>query len=136
MGTESKTEEWSESVTVTVQQGWSLDGNAGSASISSTIGHKTANTYSNEWSTSTEHDFSVSFGKEDVGKAAWQFRFSPKDSCGHTEETLTKEFALPENAAREPCCVPGYATDAPAYKTCTSQDVMVKGGLAAGCSVA
>jgi hypothetical protein len=134
--TESKTREWSESVTRKVTKGWELEGTSGKISVGTTIGHQTSQGYSDEWSVSSEYDFTITWSKDDVGKSAWQFHFNTVDSCGHSEETLTHEYALTESAAREPCCVPGYSTDAPMYLTCLSQDAMVKDGAERGCKLA
>jgi len=133
---ESKTEEWSRSVTETVSSGFDLEGISGSVEISGTWAQSTSQTYSSEWSTNNEFDFSVSWGSEDVGKMSWQFNFAPQDSCGHTELSLTKEKALTEGRWRPPCCLPGYSTDAPFYSKCHSGSVMIANGARYGCTVA
>ena len=133
---QSKTESWSNSVTISVAAGWSFMGGGAAVEVDTTIAHRTSSSYTDEWSESTEHDFSVTFGSSDVGKAAWQFQFTPiVDSCGHKETTLVKEFALTKYAAQEPCCIPGYSTDAPAYTTCVSAEAMIKNGAALGCKI-
>lgn len=131
----TKTQAWDESVTTTVSQGFSLVGNGGSVQISGTVAHQTSQTFQSEWGTSDTQEFDVTFDKSDVGKAAWQFVFSPTDSCGNAVTSLTKEFALTEGQFRQPCCVPGWATDAPAYKSCSTQDAMIANGEAEGCKV-
>lgn len=124
----SKTEEWSSSVTRTVNTGFELEGISASTEISSTIGHSTSNTYSQEWTTNDEHAFTVTWGPNAVGLNAWQFIFAPYDSCGYTEQSKTQQYALTEGAWRPPCCLPGYATDAPSYSKCHSADVMIPDG--------
>jgi len=96
----------------------------------------TSRSYSSEWTMDEEVEFSVAWGAEAVGKMSWQFNFSPFDSCGNTELSLTKEKALTEGRWRPPCCLPGYSTDAPFYTKCWSAEVMVPDGLSYGCSVA
>jgi len=133
--TRTKTEEWEESVTATVSQGWSLFGNDGSVEISGTIAHSTSEGYSSEWSTSESEEFQVEFKEDAVGKVTWQFVFSPADSCGNRLNSVTKEYALTEGMWRPPCCVPGWSVDAPVYKTCHSREAMVKNGEALGCII-
>merc|ERR1712232_245093 len=49
---------------------------------------------------------------------------------GNNEEMIsTKEFAFTEGAFRAPCCLPGWALDAPAYTRCMA------GGLIANLSL-
>lgn len=133
---ESKTEDWSESVSAKVSQSWSLFGAEGSVEITGTYAHQTSSTYSSEWTTSDEHTFEITWSEEQVGKQSWQFVFFTSDSCQHEEQTLVQDFAVTEGAWRPPCCVPGFATDMPAYTTCHSADVMVRGGQQHGCKVA
>jgi hypothetical protein len=130
---ESQTETWSNSVTITVSEGFELEGEKSSIQVATTISHAVAQAYSNEWSESTQQTWGISFGDSAVGKAAWQFKFEETDSCGHVENTLIREYALTPDAATPPCCVPGYTHDAPAYTRCTSQDALVPG--VGGCSV-
>jgi hypothetical protein len=130
---ESKSEEWSQTVTAQVGATWSLLGAEGSVSITKEVAHETSQSYQDEWSVNDQQTFSITWGKEDVGKQAWQFVFYPTDSCGHTEETLVKNYALTEGAFRMPCCAPGYGIDMPFYTTCFSKDVMVPG--VQGCKV-
>lgn len=131
---ESKTEEWSKSVSISVSEGFELDGESSSIKVDTSISHKVSQTYTNEWSVNDEVDFSVAFGSSDVGRAAWQFVFDEHDTCSHSERTVTREFALTATAASMPCCIPGYATDAPHYKTCVSHRAVVPG--AHDCTVA
>lgn len=133
---QSKTESWSSSMTTEVQAGFEFEGFSESVKVSQTVGRALATAYSTEWTTSSTHSFEVDFTEKDRGKVAWQFRFEPHDSCDHTEDTLTKEFAITANAGVEPCCLPGYATDIPNYSVCTEQAAMVPGGSRHHCRVA
>ena len=134
--TESKTTDWSESVSATVSQGWELFGSEGSVSITSTFSRSESQSYSYSWSSSTTEEYDITWSKSAVGKAAWQFDFIATDSCQHKETAHVKEFALTDGQWSPPCCAPGYATDAPQYKTCHSKEVMVAGGEKLGCKVA
>jgi len=87
---ESKTEKWSESVSATVQQGWSLYGADGSISITGSYAHETSISYSSAWTINTEQDYQITWGEDNVGKTSWQFQFEPTDSCQHVENTLVK----------------------------------------------
>lgn len=133
---ESKTEDWKESVSVKVSQDWTLFGNAGSVEITGTIAHDTSETYASSWSTTSSHSYEVDYTSDMIGKQAWQFQFSPSDSCGHTETGDVPAMAITAGAFQPPCCVPGYATDAPTYKVCHSADSMIYNGATFGCSVA
>jgi len=132
----TQTKQWSESVTTTVAQKWSLWGQEGSITISGQIAHATSSSYSHTFSTTTEQEWTVHFNEHAVGKAVWQFQFTTRDSCTHVVDTRVKEYAITENRIRPPCCVPGYSTDAPKYRTCTSKEAMVPDGARHGCKVA
>lgn len=133
---ESETESWSNSVTKSVNLGFSFKGVTGGVDISGTISHEISLSYSYSWSTTTSDTYQVDFDKSMIGKQPWQFQFTPYDSCGHAEVSAAKALAITEGAYQPPCCLPGYAKDAPAYKTCVSADAMIPNGTAYGCTVA
>jgi len=138
---ESKTEQWGHSVSATTAVAWifEFDGNPviGGGVISGTAAWETSKRYSDEWSTSETHSFTVSFpkSKEYQGKAVWQFQFAITDSCRHIETSLTREYALTQTREQQPCCIPGFTADAPWYTTCLSAESMIKNGTALGCKV-
>jgi len=132
---ESKTETWSESVTLTVSGGFNYDGGDLHASVSGTISHSIAQTYSDTWSTSKEESFSVVFPEKDTGMSVWQFQFNITDTCKHVEQTKTAEYALTPNWQHVPCCLPGYGADMPFYTTCISAESMAPDGESRGCKV-
>lgn len=132
---ESKTEEWTESMSVSVDAGFKFLGMGTEITITGGFAHSTSSTHQDEWSITEEEDFSITFDEAYWGKAAWQFIFSEFDTCLHQENTLTREFAVTANAMDEPCCLPGYAADAPKYKVCLSEKVMLPNGKEHGCSV-
>lgn len=101
---ESKTKEWSQSVTRTVSKGFKF----GSASVSNEISHSTSKSYSNEWSSNTLASYTVTFKDTDRGKQLWQYIIKIKDDCSHAEQTLTKDWALTAGKWQKPCCPPGY----------------------------
>lgn len=132
---ESKTSSWSKSVTLTVEQGWDLEGAEGKMSLETKNTKDISKTYENDWTDNEEFDFSLTWNEKQQGMSAWQFHFNIEDSCQHTEVTKTKEFAVTPNRLQMPCCVPGYAADAPYYTNCVSSDYLIPGGLERGCSV-
>jgi len=132
---ESKTETWDESMTISVSQSFGFLGMGGEITITGSLAHSTAREFQDEWSTTDEQEFSVTWDKSDIGKASWQFIWNEFDTCSHEEHTKTREFAVTANRLDEPCCLPGYATDAPHYKVCLSEEVMVANGKDHGCSV-
>merc|ERR1712127_810106 len=116
--TESKSKEWSQSVTTAVTSKFEF----GSVSVSNEIGHKTVDSYSNEWSSNSLSSYQVTFKDKDDGKQLWQYVINIKDDCTHTEETFTRDYALTAGKWQKPCCPPGYGgqghtTD---YQSCHS----------------
>lgn len=101
---ESKTQSWSKSVTKTVSGGFSF----AKVTASKTIGSGTSQTYSDEWSANTEVSYSVTFPAEDAGLQLWQYVINIEDSCGHTEQTKTTDYALTAGRYQKPCCPAGY----------------------------
>jgi len=132
----TSTDDWKHSVSVKVSQGWEFLGEGGSVEITGTVAHETSTSCSSVWSEVDSHTFDVQYLSDDLGKQPWQFQFSPSDTCGNTVTSNAQTLAITEGSFRPPCCAPGCATDAPAYRTCHSQDSMISGGEAFGCIVA
>jgi hypothetical protein len=134
---ETKTEDWKQSVTETVSAGFSFE-NVGGASveISGTIAHETSTALSSAWTEDDSNTYEVKYRAEDIGKQPWQFIFAPSDSCGNTVRSAAQSLAITDGAWEEPCCLPSYADDAPYSRICHSQDAMIAGGLDKGCKVA
>lgn len=128
---ESHTSDWSISVSSQVSAGLKV---GPSAKVSTQISHHVSQTYEREWTDLEQHDFTVHFTSEYVGKQSWQFVFTTHDNCNRKTDSLTREFATTEGQWRVPCCLPGYAIDAPAYTQCYSRDALISSG--ANCSVA
>jgi hypothetical protein len=133
--TESKSDEWSMSATRTVTRGFKFEEFSAESKIESSISRSISNSYSSEWGVNDEYDWTIQWSQSDIGKTAWQFQFAFTDTCNHEETTRAQEFAVTEGAFRPPCCLPGYATDAPAYLTCVSKDYMIPNGDDYGCKV-
>jgi len=108
----------------------------GERSISTTISQTISSTFEHDFSVTQEETHTVDWTADQVGKVAWRFVFDIKDDCDYSENTMTQEFALTPNADIQPCCLPGYATDAPSYMTCVNQDSMMANGEQFGCKVA
>jgi len=125
---ESKTDEWSESVSVAVDAGFKFLGVGVDTTVTTEFSHQFSQTYSNEWSTTDEHDFQVTWSEKDIGRASWQFVVNELDTCGHQEESLLREFAITPNRLSEPCCLPGYSFDAPYYTKCAKGAMLPKKG--------
>merc|ERR1719330_910237 len=60
---QSKTEQWSQSATTTVSEGFEFEGLSGGASVSSTIGHDFSDSYHSDWSIDEEHDWSMTWSE-------------------------------------------------------------------------
>jgi hypothetical protein len=120
---ESKTTEWSDSLTLAMSKGLLVKGLKMSAEISNSF----SRTYSSEWSVDTQQTFSVTFESKDVGKTVWRFQFDENDSCIHAEQTITQDFALTANAETPPCCLPGHFVNDNTYRNCISQEASLPG---------
>jgi len=131
----TKTEDWKESVTTKVKQGWKIKGEKGGVEITGEVAHETSKSYTSAWSEENSNTYEVKYDDKEKGKQPWQFQFSPTDSCGNTVKSSAQTLAITEGAFRPPCCVPGFATDAPYYKVCNSQETMISGGEEYGCTV-
>ena len=132
---ESMNQDWSKSVSIALEQGWKLLGGEGKASITGETSSATSKSYSDEFEESETETFEIVWTKDYVGLTSWQFRFESIDSCSHVESTLVREFALTPGTFSPPCCVPGFATDAPYYTTCFTSDSMIENGEEYGCKV-
>jgi len=137
---ESKTETWSQSVTISVSGGFQYSSPSGAGGdvqvqVSGTLSHSISEAYSDTWSTSTQETFSETFPANDTGMSVWQFHFNITDTCKHVEEAKTREYALTPNKLHPPCCLPGYGADAPFYTTCVTGESMAPGGKSRGCKV-
>lgn len=128
--TDSYTSDWSVSVTAEV----SADLIVASSKVSTEITAEVSQTYQREWTDTEQHEFTVHFTSDYVGKQSWQFVFTTHDNCNRDTDSLTREFAATEGIWRAPCCLPGYSIDAPAYTKCYSSDALISSGP--NCSVA
>ena len=131
---ESKTTEWSISMSAEAKGKLEVKGFGVSGSMSGEVGEKFTEKYSQEWSVNTEDDFTVHWNAEDIGKASWQFVVDMKDSCDHIERALLREFAVTPNREREPCCLPGYGVDMPYYTRCVSKEYLMPNAEKHGCT--
>lgn len=135
---ESKTESWSNSVTMTAKAGFKFsDGNTAGVEVSTTLSHKMTNSYSSEWMTSDTYKFSINWAEKYENMFSWQFYIIPTDSCGHIETTMLNQFAITEGAWQQPCCLPGYSADKDKahYQKCVSKESMIANGEKNNCEV-
>lgn len=133
---ETKTDDWKRSVTETIKDGWKFEGLEGGIEITGTWAHETSKSFTAAWSEDDSHKYTVKYTAQDRGKQPWQFQFSPRDSCGNTAISVAQSLAITEGAWRLPCCVPGFASDAPTYMVCHSKETMVYNGEKYGCKTA
>lgn len=138
---ESKTDTWAWSVTESVSAGFVHMcpgmgmGYGIGIQVTGETAHEISQAFRDEWSTHEEQEFKITWTEENVGMASWQFVFTHIDTCEQEENTATQEFALTSNAKDEPCCLPGFAVDAPSYKVCLSEAVMIPNWQEHGCSL-
>lgn len=124
---ESNREEWRLSATSSVRQGWKLLGVNSSVAISGSLAHQTSEAWSDAWEVGKDRSISLVHEATDTGKYAWKFVFTFTDSCGHTEHAILRDVAITAGAWQEPCCIPGFAMDAPYYRTCHIEKAMIPG---------
>jgi len=102
----SRTSQWSEAVTVKVKQGWKIGAGEGSVEVDSETSWGVAQTYSEQWGTSTTTKKTFQLGEGMV----WEWKFTSFDSCGYSI-TGGDYIVTTPSAAEPPCCLPGYAKE-------------------------
>lgn len=132
----TKTTTWSDEVSSTVKSSFQISGFGVTADVSAKVAVQTSDQYSEEWQMDDEEDFQVAFSQDDVGKFVWQFEFAVGDACESGANPLSKEYSLSAGAWDEPCCVPGFCTDAPACHSCHTAEYMLAGADQSYCKVA
>jgi hypothetical protein len=131
---ETATKEWSESAKMSLEEGLKVEGvGSETTTFSQEVTAAMSDSYSTEFSRTTQVERTYTFAEDDVTKQLWQFVMSPSDSCGHAASTDINEIALTKGRYEPPCCAPGWATDAPTYRTCKTQASMIN---ITGCQVA
>merc|ERR1739845_18305 len=125
---ETRTSEWAMSAKIAIEAGVEIKDTASySTKYSVELSRKISNAYSQEFAKTTQVKRTYEFPQQSVGKQLWQFVFYASDTCRHSEITDVDEFALTAGAFEPPCCIPGWATDAPTYRFCKNQESMIKG---------
>ena len=114
----STTKEWSSSMSTTVTAGFEAKGFGFSAEVSHEVAKQVGESVSAALTTTETHEIEYQYTDANIGQTLWQFVFKSRDSCSYEETVATKQFAFTEGAFREPCCLPGWALDAPAYTQC------------------
>lgn len=112
---ETKTEEWSSSVTTTVET--SLDAplpfgatGGGKTSVSNTISRSMANTFSEEWSSSETKEDTITIKHDDkIGLELWQWVFDIEDPMRNKVSAGTIAYAYTKTRREPPRCFPGYS---------------------------
>ena len=132
---ESFTDDWTASVAITMERGWSLYGAEGSTLITGEVARRSSNINSDYFEGSDPNTFLVVWSDKFVGLTSWQFRFESTDSCDHIESALVAGFAVTPGESSPPCCVPDFTLDPPYYTTCSSSDSMIENGEEYGCKV-
>jgi hypothetical protein len=116
----STSTEWSNSLTTSVSAGFEAKAFSFSAEVSQEVSKTVANSVTDSISTSQAHEIQFEYTDAHIGKTLWQFEFETMDSCYNEETISLREMAFTEGADpnHEPCCAPGWASDAPAYTQC------------------
>lgn len=88
------------------------------------------NSYQREWQAWEEIDYTISFDKSYQGKAMWQWQFSVTDSYGSVTTPKTIDYAITENRATPPLCLPGYDAEqgSVSYQQCTDAEHTLPSG--------
>lgn len=117
---ETKSKEWAESVSATLEAGFSV----GSASVTKSLARTIASSETKVWSTSTMESTTSHYDATAVGKHLWQFEYHVTDTCDNQVNSKTKHLALTRGKDYPPCCLPGYGSDTE-YSVCTRQDARI-----------
>jgi len=72
-----------------------------------------------------QQGFKIAFTESQVGKYVWQFHYEVDDSCHHHEIPFSKHYVLSDGLWEPPCCIPGYAVDAPFSRLCHSEEALI-----------
>lgn len=129
----SITDEWSRSVTSSVEAGFEVKG-AGSleSKVETTVSRSYANTYKQEWQVTEEEVFTITLGgigsNVDQGRTLWQWIFEITDPLGDVYFSKSRRYALTDGQEIPPRCQPGYAAGTSLdYQECTSPDRILPG---------
>lgn len=107
----SRTEKWSQAVSLTASLSGVVVGIAGSINLSASSSHSLEETTSGSWSQTTTENTSVEF-TQPAETCSWHWRTTITDSCGQ-KTADTKDFILTSGSSRgnSPCCLPGLEMD-------------------------
>lgn len=108
--TNTKTQEWAKSVTVSVGEGFNAIFVSGSVSISSTTSRSISQSYSSTFAETDETQFHDTF---DAG-TIWQWSWNITDECG-SSTVLGTDVVRTNGRYQPPCCLPGLAKDPTNY---------------------
>jgi len=115
----TKTEEWSKSVSATVEAGFEYPGGtSGSVSVTGELARQAAQEDSESWEKNEVESVTITFPAEDVGKDIWQFQYQVTDGCSNEVTAKTLHLAKKTGGKESPpCCLPGYCN--PPDGSCT-----------------
>jgi len=126
--TQSSSSEWSESLTVSVSEGFTYSGVSGSVEVSSAAARTQARSLETALQEGYAETQTYDISPETVGMGLWQFEFTATDTCQHTEKIKTHEFIYTKGRFQSPCCLPGYAMGVypPESYTCYQKEFQVE----------
>jgi len=108
--TDTTTETWGESVTVSVSSGFDAFGLASRVTVSSETSHSLAQTYTKTFEETDEQDFTDTFDAGTIFQWAWTIT----DLCGKSKVKGT-DLVRTNGTFQPPCCLPGFAADPKDY---------------------
>jgi len=121
----TKSEEWAESVSASVEAGFQYGVASGSVTVTGSLAKQAAQQDSDAWEKNEVETLTMTYAAEDAGKDIWQFQYQVTDGCDNHVTSKTKHIAVKEGGLESPpCCLPGYGTDH-TYTKCTSQKARI-----------
>ena len=106
----SNSQEFSQSVTTSVKEGFEAEGVSASVGVDSTTGSKIASSQSTSWSIQYDQTKTYTFGPYNAG-VVWRWQW---DITGTFGNSIIHTFSLANttNSQHPPCCLPGMLKDA------------------------
>jgi hypothetical protein len=99
-------EEWGQSTTISMTNGFSYDGYSLSVTVSHTTSHEFTESHTSIFGMSQKETYTTTVGRG----VLWQFQVVVTDDCG-TSTIHMKDFTVTKDLASPPCCLPGYFKD-------------------------
>jgi len=105
---ETRTEEWGRSVTLTASVGIAVKALTASASLSATMSHTLTEEHSRYWETDQTNTLKEYLSEGLVGKEMWQWAYTIQDPTERETQVYTMNLAYTQYVGQEPKCLSGF----------------------------